>query len=117
MSFGKRRNSFHGSPPPVSGGVGVVEVGGGDGGLYGCQLIITGDNDDAQVGGGSGGQDHQPGRPLPPPWYRWPSAGPQMRPRKAEQDGEGLQKVHAQSSISGLFLTASKTCEVYNENR
>ena len=94
MSFDERRNSFHGAPAPDSGGVGVVEV-----------------------GGGGGGQDHQPGRPLSPPRHRWSSAGPQMRPRKAEQDGEGLQKVHAQSSIPGLFLTASKTCEVYNENR
>ena len=85
MSFGKRRNSFHGAPPPVSRGVGVVEV-----------------------GGGGGGQDHQPGRPLSPPRHRRPSTGPQMRPRKAEQDGEGLQKVHAQSSIPGLFLTASR---------
>ena len=109
MSFNERRNSFHGAPAPDSGGVGVVEVGGGDGGLYGCQLIITDDND--QVGGGGGGQDHQPGRPLSPPRHRRPSTGPQMRPRKAEQDGEGLQKVHAQSSIPGLFLTASRICE------
>ena len=112
MSFDKRRNSFHGAPPPVCRGVGVVEVGGGGvGGLHVCQLMITDDNDGDQVGGGGGGQDHQPGRPLSPPWHRRPSAPPQMRPRKAEQDGEGLQKVHAQSSIPGLFLTASRICE------
>ena len=80
MSCDKRRNSLHGAPPPDSRGVG-----------------------DGEVGGGGGGQDHQQGRPLSPPWHRGPSAGPQMRAGEAEQDGKGLQEVYSQSSIPGLF--------------
>ena len=59
-----------------------------------------------KVGGRGGREDHEQGHPLSSPRHRRPSSGPQMRARKAEQDGEGLQKMYSKSSIPGLSLTA-----------